>query len=61
MTPCPQGKQHRSKFSSSSTRADEPLDLVHSGKLKSLGGAEYFLALIDDKTRFVWVHCLHSI
>ena len=27
---CPLGKQHRTKFPSSSTRADEPLDLVHS-------------------------------
>ena len=44
---CPQGKQHRTKFSSSGKRADELLGLVHSdvcGKLneKSLGGAEYF-------------------
>ena len=25
---------------------------------KSLGGAEYFLTFIDDKTRYVWVYCL---
>ena len=42
---CPQGKQHQNKFSTSNTRAEEPLGLVHSdvcGKmnLKSLGGAE---------------------
>ena len=57
---CPQGKQHRTKFSSSSGRAEEPLDLVHSdlcGKMneKSLSGVEYFLSFIDDKTRYVWV------
>ena len=27
---CPQGKQHRTKFFSSSNRADELLGLVHS-------------------------------
>jgi len=52
---CPQGKQHRTKFLSSDRRADELLGLVHSdvcGKVneKSLGGAEYFLSFIDDKT-----------
>lgn len=43
-------------------RAKEALDLVHSdvcGKLaKSLGGAEYFLTFVDDKTRFTWVYLL---
>ena len=39
------------------------LQTVHSdvcGKMneKSLGGAEYFLTFIDDKTRYVWVYCL---
>ena len=62
---CPQGKQHRTKFSPSNTRAKEPLGLVHSdlcGKMtkKSLGGAEYFLSFIDDKTRYVWVYQLQS-
>ena len=60
---CPQGKQHRTRFFSSSNRADELLGLVHSdvcGKMneKSLGGAEYFLTFIDDKSRYVWVYCL---
>eukprot|EP00731_Ephydatia_muelleri_P016374 Em0009g798a len=60
---CPQGKQHRTKFPSSDWRAGELLGLVHSdvcGKMneKSLGGAEYFLSFIDDKTRYVWVYFL---
>ena len=25
---------------------------------KSLGGAEYFLTFIDDRTRYVWIYCL---
>jgi len=27
---------------------------------KSLGGAEYFLSFIDDKTRYVWVYPLQT-
>ncbi len=51
---CPQGKQHRTKFSSSTRRAEEPLGLVHSdlcGKMneKSIGGT---VSLIDDQTRY---------
>ena len=62
---CPQCKQHQTKFSSCSRRAEEPLDLVHNylcGKMneKSLSGAEYFLSYIDDKTRYVWVCFLKS-
>lgn len=62
---CPQGKQHRTKFPTSSRRADAPLGLVHSdvcGKMneKSLGGAEYFLSFVDDKTRYTWVYTLRS-
>ena len=42
-----------------------PLELVHSdlcGKMgqKSLGGAEYFLMLLDDKTRYTWVYPLKT-
>jgi len=48
---------------SSGTRSKELLGLVHSdvcGKIstKSIGGAEYFLTFIDDKTRYVWVYTL---
>ena len=55
---CPQGKQHRTKFPTSTRRADGLLGLVHSdvcGKInkKSLSGAEYFLCFVDDKTRYM--------
>lgn len=61
---CAEGKHHRSQFSTSGGKlSQEPLDLVHSdvcGKMssKSLSGAEYFMTLIDDKTRYVWVYVL---
>ena len=57
---CWQTKQHRTKFTASTTRRAEPLDLVHSDvcgtmSVESHGGAEYVLRFIDDKTRFVGV------
>ena len=59
--PCTKGKHHRSPIPTDG--AKKPLDLIHtdvSGKLnaKSLGGAEYFLTFIDDKTRLTWVYLL---
>ena len=61
---CISGKHHKSHFPiSGGTRSKELLGLVHSdlcGKIntQSLGGAEYFLAFIDDKTRYVCVYPL---
>ena len=58
------GKHHKSPMpSSSGNRLKELLGLVHSdicGKIstKSIGGAEYFLTFIDDKTCYVWVYTL---
>ena len=61
---CVQGKIYRTPFQTGGgKRAEVPLGLVHSdvcGKInsKSLGGAEYFLTFVDDKTRYVWVYIL---
>ncbi len=62
--PCTIRKHHRTAYTAGGgTRAEKPLDLVHSdvcGKLnvKSVGGAEYFLTFIDDFSRYVWVYFL---
>ena len=59
---CIGGKHHRSNFpSNGGTCSKEILGLVHSdvcGKIntKSIGGAEYFLTFIDDRTCYVWVY-----
>ena len=64
MKPALCGKHHKSPMpTSSGTRSKELLGLVHSdvcGKIstESIGGAEYFLTFIDDKTRYVWVYTL---
>ena len=61
---CAKGKSHRLAFKHSvKTRANHPLELVHSdvcGKIgtRSLGGGEYFVTFIDDHTRHAWVYIL---
>ena len=64
---CIRGKQSKSPcpFKQSRTVTLMPLELVHSdvcGKMgqKSLGGAEYFLTLSDDKTHYAWVYPLQT-
>ena len=62
---CVLGKLHRSPFSKNGRkRADFVLNLVHSdvrGKLstQSLGGAEYFLTFIDDRSHYTWVYVMN--
>ena len=61
---CVKGKSHRLPFRySAGKRAKHPLELIHSdvcGKIgtRSLGGGEYFVTLVDDHTRHVWVYIL---
>ena len=62
---CIGGKQCKSTFEQCKTVTSMPLELVHSdvcGKMgqKSLGGAEYFLTLLDDKTHYTWVYPLKT-
>ena len=64
--PCAEGKLHRSKFpTEGGRRSEEALGLVHSdvcGKIHpvSLGGGEYFVTFIDDKSRYVWAYIMKS-
>ena len=63
--PCAKAKHHRAKFKDSGKRCSDILGLVHSdvcGKVntKSLGGAQYFLTFIHDKTRYTWVYFLKT-
>ena len=62
---CIGGKQSKSPFEQSRAVTLMPLELVHSdvcGKMgqKSLGGVEYFLTLLDDKTHYAWVYPLKT-
>ena len=61
---CLHEKQHREAILKASNRhASELLKLVHSGpcgpmQTRSLGGALYFMLIIDDSSRFTWVYFL---
>lgn len=60
---CLAGKQQRSRFKNSLSRAEKPLELVHADvcgpmETTSLGGARYFLLLKDDFTNYRVVYFL---
>ena len=63
---CLAGKQNRVSFHSHPpSRKSELLELVHSDlcgpfKVKSKGGALYFVTFIDDHSRKIWVYPLKS-
>jgi transposase InsO family protein len=63
---CALGKQHRTPFPQATTyRASRALELVH-GELcgpitpPTAGGKKYFLLIVDDYTRFMWLEVLRS-
>jgi hypothetical protein len=63
---CALGKQHRVPFPQmSSYRVEKVLELVHADLCghstpKSFGGASYFLLVVDDYSRYMWVELLKS-
>ena len=63
---CLIGKQRRTSFSSrTSYRTDEPVEIVHGDicwpiKSATPGGKTFFLLLVDDKSRFMWLILLQA-
>lgn len=63
---CTLGKQHRKPFPQvSSFRASTGLELVHAdlcGQISptTLGGCSYFLLVVDDYSRYMWVEFLRT-
>jgi hypothetical protein len=56
-------KQHKLSFPVSTSVSQFPFDLVHCdiwGPLatKSINGSIFFLIIVDDCTRFTWVHLM---
>lgn len=50
---------------SGGTHATQPLQLLHADicrpvSVTSLGGGRYFLTIVDDYSRFTWVHILRQ-
>lgn len=63
--PCLKGKQSRFPFPSQGSRATSILDLIHSDlcgpmEVASFNGSKYFLTLIDDLSRKVFVYFLKT-
>ncbi|XP_056685440.1 uncharacterized protein [Spinacia oleracea] len=61
---CPQAKQHRDSFPVSDSKASRIFELIHCdlwgrNSIPSSSGAHYFLTLVDDFSRAVWVYLLH--
>ncbi|XP_020582332.1 uncharacterized protein LOC110025962 [Phalaenopsis equestris] len=62
---CVLGKATRMKFSTGTHSSKKPLDYVHSdlwgpARTQTHGGGRYFMPIIDDYTRKVWVFILKS-
>ena len=63
---CMMGKQQRKAFPhESGYRAKSPLQLVHvdlSGKAltQALGGCDYYMLIVDDYSRYMWVYFLRD-
>ncbi|CAH9100668.1 unnamed protein product [Cuscuta europaea] len=62
---CMRGKQTRDKFVVSRARAVEPFELIHCDvwgpyRVLSTCGARYFLTVVDDFSRTVWVHLMRD-
>ncbi|KAH9780126.1 hypothetical protein KPL71_007968 [Citrus sinensis] len=62
---CVLGKSSRVKFSTGTHVSRGTLEYIHAdlwgpAQTTSLGGARYFLSLIDDHSRMVWVYVLRN-
>jgi len=60
---CPLAKQTRLPFSHSEIKSSAPFDLIHCDiwgphRNPTHTGARYFLTIVDDFTRFTWVHLM---
>lgn len=62
---CLRAKQTRSQFYLSENKTEFPFQLVHCDlwgpyKMKSISGASYFLTIVDDFSRGVWLYLLRE-
>jgi len=60
---CFRANQNRSKFIVSKNKVNDLFDIIHcnswgSCKIPSLCGAHYFLTIIDDANRAIWIYLM---
>jgi transposase InsO family protein len=56
-------KQHRFPFPVSTSSSNKIFDLIHCDiwspfSINSLNGVKYFLTIVDDFSRFTWIHLM---
>jgi hypothetical protein len=64
-TVCPIAKQHRLPFLHSNSVSCNPFELIHCDiwgpfSTNSINGSRFFLIIVDDYSRFTWVHLMHQ-
>jgi len=59
---CMLGKQHKVKLGVGVHKSSRPFEYVHSdpASVKTHGGGSYFMSIIDDYSRRVWVYFLKN-
>ena len=62
---CHLAKQHRLPFPLSNSICKEPFDIIHVDiwdpfSVQSIHGHKYFLTVVDDFTRFTWIHLMKN-
>ena len=63
---CALGKQHRAPFpQATSYRAEQALELVHTDLCRPITpptprGNKYFILVVDDYSRYMWIELLRS-
>ena len=60
---CPAARQTRKTFPTSSIKTDKAFDMVNIDvwgpyKVKTFSGCTQFITIVDDYTRFTWIHLL---
>jgi hypothetical protein len=62
-TICPLAKHHRLPFAQSTSITCSPFELIHVDiwgpfSTRSINGSIFFLTIVDDYTKFTWVHLM---
>uniref|UniRef100_A0A803NPY8 Integrase catalytic domain-containing protein n=1 Tax=Cannabis sativa TaxID=3483 RepID=A0A803NPY8_CANSA len=60
---CQLGKSHKQPFSSTNSKASQPLELIHTdlwgpSHIKSKDGYFYYIHFLDDYSRYTWIYPL---
>jgi hypothetical protein len=64
-TVCPLARQHRLPFPVHTNVSCMPFEIIHCDILgpmatPSINGSRFFLTIVDDHTRFTWIHLMKS-